>query len=102
MERPGRPWRRRVSAEPPRDVLTDRLQQAVGGRRVDAAVFTTFSFEPGFFEQEILTALFDVTWHHVPKLRRLQFEDLLRRLSGRVAVYYDQRALVDGDLGSAA
>lgn len=91
-----------MTTEPPRDVLTDRLQQAVGGRRVDAAVFTTFRFEPGFFEQEILTALFDVTWHHVPKLRRLQFEDLLRRLSGRVAVYYDQRALVEGDLGSPA
>ena len=91
-----------MSSEPPRDVLTGRLQQAIGGRKVDAAVFTTFRFEPGFFEQEVLTALFDVTWHHVPKLRRLQFEDLLRRLSGRLAVYYDQRALVEGDLGSAA
>lgn len=91
-----------MTAEPPREVLTERLQQAVGGRRVEAAVFTTFRFEPGFFEQEILTALFDVTWHHVPKLRRLQFEDMLRPLSGRMAVYYDQSALHEGDLGSAA
>lgn len=70
-----------MTAGPPREVLTEQLQQALSGRRVDAAVFTTFRFEPGFFEQEVLTALFDVTWHHVPKLRRLQFEDMLRPLS---------------------
>ena len=87
---------------PPTDVLTERLQRAIGGREVRGAMFTTFRFEPAFFEQEILTALFDVTWHHVPKLRIMQFEELLRPLSGKVAVYYDHRALVEGDLGSAA
>jgi hypothetical protein len=89
-----------VSTEPPTDVLTERLQHAVRGRPITAAVFTTFRFEPGFFEQEILTALFDIPWHHVPKLRKLQFEELLRPVSGRLAVYYDHGALVEGDLGS--
>jgi hypothetical protein len=91
-----------MTDEPPRDVLTQRLQEAIGGRTVESALFTTFRFEPAFFEQEILTALFDVTWHHVPKLRILQFEEVLRRVSGKLAVYYDQRALVESDLGSPA
>ena len=82
---------------PPTDVLTAQLEEAIAGRRVRAALFTTFCLEPAFFEQEVLTALFDVTWHHVPKVRALQLEDLLRPLSGKVAVYYDHRSLIEGD-----
>src|SRR3954470_24949037 len=89
-----------MSVKPPLAVLSEHLQEAVDGRTLTAAVFTTFRFEPGFFEQEILPALFDVSWHHVPKLRVLQLEECLRPVSGKLAVYYDQRALVKGDLGS--
>lgn len=90
-----------MSREPPTEVLTDRLGEALAGREVVAAVFTTFRFEPAFFEQEILPVLFDMTWHHVPRFRAVQLDDVLRPLSGRLAVYYDHRALVEGDLGSA-
>ncbi|GAA2331930.1 hypothetical protein [Dactylosporangium salmoneum] len=85
----------------PHRVLTDAVQAAVDGRRVVAAVFCTFRFEPGFFEQEVLPVLFDRTLHHNSHIRRLQLEDALRPLSGKVAVYYDPRALVEGDRGPA-
>jgi hypothetical protein len=78
------------------------LEEAIAGRAVKAAVFTTFRFEPAFFEQEVVPALFDRPYHHVPALRLLQLEQALRSISGRVAVYYDQRALAEGDRGSAA
>jgi hypothetical protein len=89
-----------VTHDLPTAVLTERLGEAVGGRTIRAAIFTTFRFEPAFFEQEVLTALFDLPWHHVPALRVLQLEEALRPLSGKVAAFYDQGALVEGDLGS--
>lgn len=81
----------------PKAVLTEALREQIGGRRVLAAVFCTFRFEPGFFEQEILPALFDLPLHQAPDIRRLQLEDALRPLAGQVAVYYDRNALVVGD-----
>ncbi|MEU5724990.1 hypothetical protein ABZ783_24625 [Micromonospora sp. NPDC047738] len=81
----------------PKAVLTEALREQIRGRRVLAAVFCTFRFEPGFFEQEILPALFDLPLHQAPQIRRLQLEDALRPLAGQVAVYYDRKALVVGD-----
>ncbi|MFJ6154543.1 phospholipase D-like domain-containing protein [Micromonospora profundi] len=84
----------------PREVLTEALREKINGREVLAAVFCTFRFDPGFFEREILPALFDVQLHQDAQIRRLQLEEALRPLAGRVAVYYDPRAIVTGD-GSA-
>ncbi|MEV5693526.1 hypothetical protein [Micromonospora globbae] len=81
----------------PRAVLTEALRAQLNGREVLAAVFCTFRFDPGFFEREILPALFDVQLHQDPQIRRVQLEEALRPLTGRVAVYYDPGALVTGD-----
>ena len=43
----------------PLKVLTEQVAEAIAGRRVRSAVFTTFSFDPGFFEINILPVLFD-------------------------------------------
>ena len=45
-------------SEIPQAVLADRLSDLINGRRVHAAVFTTFSFDPEFFELHILPTLF--------------------------------------------
>lgn len=84
----------------PTNVLSEALEKAISGRRVKAAVFTTFNLEPGFFEEEILPLLFDFTFSHVPKIRLIQLENELRSID-HVAVYYDRRALVTGG-GSAS
>ncbi|MCI4066111.1 hypothetical protein MRQ36_27610 [Micromonospora sp. R77] len=81
----------------PRAVLTEALRAQINGREVLAAVFCTFRFDPGFFEREILPALFDIQLHQDPQIRRVQLEEALRPLAGRVAVYYDPGALVTGD-----
>ena len=36
-------------SEIPRKVLSDEIQSVIGGRRLKAAVFLTFRFDPGFF-----------------------------------------------------
>ena len=81
----------------PMKVLTEQVAEAINGRRVRSAVFTTFSFDPGFFELNILPVLFDQPFSQPDKVRRLQLEDALRTVD-HLAVYYDRRALAqDGE-----
>lgn len=76
----------------PQDVLVQRLADAVCGRRVRAAVFTTYTFDPGFFESHVLPALFDKPFSQVEKVRMVQMEEALRYIED-IAVYYDRAAL---------
>lgn len=76
-------------------VLGEALQKAVAGRTVRAALFTTFTFEPGFFELNILPNLFDRPFHQVEKIRRVQLEEAVQSTQA-VAVYYDA-AGISGD-----
>ena len=76
----------------PQDVLSNRFRQAIDGRRVKVAVFLTFQFDPGFFEEEILSDLFHQSFSHIPKIRLLQLEEALREVH-HVAVYYDRAGL---------
>jgi len=76
----------------PQSVLTEAFAEAIAHRRVHAAVFTTFSFDPGFFELHILPLLFDYSFSHVEKIRLVQLEEQLGTI-GPVAVYYDRSAL---------
>jgi hypothetical protein len=85
----------------PHAVLSEQLEERIDGRRLVAAVFLTFEFDPGFFEQQILPVLLDVPLSHGTGLRLVQLEDALRSCAGCVAVYYDADHLVCGDAGSA-
>ena len=76
----------------PQAVLSQRFGEALGGRRVRSAVFTTFNFDPGFFELQVLPLLFSQSFSQVDKVRLLQLEDALRNVD-HLAVYYDRRAL---------
>jgi len=76
----------------PQKVLSQQLGDKIDGRRVRAAVFTTYSFDPGFFETHILPVLFDKPFHQVEKVRRIQMEDAIRSLD-EIAVYYDSTAI---------
>lgn len=73
-------------------MLSQKLGDKLNGRRVRTAVFTTYTFDPGFFENHILPVLFDKPFHQVEKVRRIQMEDAIRSLDG-IAVYYDRAAL---------
>ena len=88
-------------AEIPRAVLSEHFQERMGGRRLRSAVFLTYQFDPGFFEQEVLPVFLDVNLSHATAIRVVQLEDALRTLRGNVAVYYDSNGLVPGDSGSA-
>ena len=78
----------------PQQVLSSALEHAVNGRRVLAAVFLSYQFDPEFFELEILPLLFDRGFSEQQKVRTVQVEEALRE-AGAVAVYYDRRGLID-------
>jgi len=73
-------------------VLGEALQEALDGRKVRAAVFTTFTFDPGFFELHVLPNLFDRPFHQIEKIKRVQLEDALPSIQA-VAVYYDAEGI---------
>lgn len=81
--------------------LSKRYQEQLAGQRLRTALFTTFSFDPGFFEQEVLRLFFDIEVSHSRELRLVKLDDALRDLTARPAVYYDARALTNSDVGSA-
>ena len=56
----------------PMSVLSDRLSEAIGSRRVRVGVFSTFNFDPGFFELHVLPVLFDQSFSQVDKVRRIR------------------------------
>lgn len=90
-----------MSAEIPTGALSAQLEERIGGRTVKAALFTTFSLEPIFFEQSVLPLLFEESFSTVPRLLRCQLEEAL--ISGPpVAVFYDAGALVSTDGSNAA
>lgn len=86
-------------SEVPHAVLSEHFQARLKSRRLISAVFTTFEFEPAFFELEILPVFFDVPLSHVNMLRWVQLEEVLRKSHCPIAVYYDTNGLqaVDGE-----
>lgn len=85
----------------PRQVLSEHFQERMQGRRLRSAVFLSFQFDAGFFEQEVLPVLLDIPVSHATAIRLVQLEDALRDLPGQIAVYYDSNGLMVGDAGSA-
>ena len=76
----------------PQDILSDKISEHLKGRPVRAAVFLTYKFDPGFFETEVLPVLFQCGWSHDPKVRLVQLEEQLRKVTD-IAVYYDRSGL---------
>jgi hypothetical protein len=86
-----------VSDAIPREVLSEHLQERLAGKRLLGAVFLTFQYDPGFFEQEILPVLLDTPVSHAQVARLLQLEGALREVPLGVAVFYDWAGLYPSD-----
>lgn len=70
------------------------------GRKLIAAVFLTFRFDPAFFEREVLPVFMDIPLSHATEIKLVQLEDALRAIPEGIAVYYDQNGL-SADTGPA-
>jgi hypothetical protein len=81
---------------PPRAVLSDHIEERLGGRSLVAAVFLTYQFDPSFFEQDILPVFFDIPLSHAALVKLVQLEDAIREVPDGIAVYYDRAGIVPG------
>lgn len=92
MSQPDTQWR----------MLKDALRGAIDalpGYRVKQAIFTTYVFEPEFFESSILPLLLpdgekNLSLHTA--VRRLQLESILRAAPIDIDVYFDARVVMPG------
>ncbi|MCB9179476.1 MAG: hypothetical protein H6590_08670 [Flavobacteriales bacterium] len=87
-------------SKPSVQVLSEHFRQRMEGRRLLAAVFCTYQFDPGFFEQEVLPLFLGLQPHQNRKVRLVQLEEALREAED-LAVYYDVNGLQVGADGSA-
>ena len=86
----------------PMQVLSRQLGDAIAGRRVRAGVFTTFTFDPTFFELQVLPLLFpDSSFSQPDKVRRAQLDDALRTVEHLAVYYRPARACAGRRAGSA-
>ena len=72
-------------------VITERLLELISERTVQAALFTTYTFEPDFFELEVIPLLLDrnIGYSQDERVKRFMVRENLREASLPIDVYYD-------------
>ncbi len=72
-------------------VVSDRLRELLADRQVKAAVFTTYNFEPDFFELEVVPLLLpgNTQLSSHADIKRFQVREALRESSLQLEVFYD-------------
>lgn len=70
--------------------ISEAFRTAIGEREVMQAFFSTYSFEPDFFELEVLPLLLgSPSLSSNESIRYYQLQSLMRQHAGRLAVVYD-------------
>lgn len=74
-----------------RAVVTERLLELIGDREVRAALFTTYTFEPDFFELEVVPVLLDrnSAYSEDDRVKRFMVRENLRDSGLPIDIYYD-------------
>lgn len=72
-------------------VVSDRLKELIDGCEVKAGVFTTYTFEPDFFELEVIPLLLtgDTPFSSDSRVKEFQVRDALRQACLPLEVFYD-------------
>ena len=72
-------------------VITERLLELIADRTVQAALFTTYTFEPDFFELEVIPLLLDqnIGYSQDVRVKRFMVRENLREAELPIDVYYD-------------
>jgi HKD family nuclease len=72
-------------------VVSDRLSELIDDHEVLAGVFTTYTFEPDFFELEVIPLLLpgDTPFSSDPRVKEFQVRDALRQACLPLEVFYD-------------
>ena len=74
-------------------VISDRLKELLDNCEVKAAVFTTYTFEPEFFELEVIPLLLpgNTPFSSDSRVKQFQVREALRESAIKLEVFYDLR-----------
>ena len=74
-----------------RAVVSDQFKTQIDGRKVLAAVFTTYTFEPEFFELDVIPLLLseDIPFSSDERVKEFQVREALRDADIPIEVFYD-------------
>lgn len=74
-------------------VISDQVKELINGCQVKAAVFTTYTFEPDFFELEVIPLLLpnNIPYSSDSRVKAFQVRDALRQASLPLEVFYDAK-----------
>ncbi|RFF29407.1 phospholipase D family protein [Wenzhouxiangella sediminis] len=73
------------------EVISEKLKELLAGKQVRAAVFTTYSFDPEFFELEVIPLLLpgNIAYSSDPRVKTFQVREALRDSGVVLDVFYD-------------
>jgi hypothetical protein len=73
------------------DVISNKLSELLNNRDVRAAAFTTYTFEPEFFELEVIPLLLngEITFSSDERVKQFQVREALRLADLPLEVFYD-------------
>ena len=74
-----------------RAVITQKLLELIAGSEIKAALFTTYTFEPDFFELDVIPVLLsqNVGYSEDDRVKRCMVRENLREADLPIDVYYD-------------
>ncbi len=72
-------------------VISERLVELIKGREVQAALFTTYTFEPEFFELDVIPLLLkqDAAYSTDERVKQFMVRENLREAELPIDVFYD-------------
>ena len=78
-------------------VITERFLEKIAGRTVEAALFTTYTFDRDFFELDVIPLLLgqDISYSTDERVKRFMVREKLRLAEIPIDVYYDLPAFRD-------
>jgi len=80
-------------------VISEHLSELVSGCHVEAAVFTTYNFEPHFFEVDVIPYLLNKTipFSNDDRVKKYQVMEALRCSDIEIEVFYDRPMFENSD-----
>jgi len=83
-------------------VLSQAMLDQIGEREIESAIFTTFTFDPEFFELEIIPLLLDrnLPYSTDDVIKRLTVRENLRSANVKLDVYFDQPQFIESGYSS--
>ena len=86
-----------------RAVISDSLSSLINGRKVQSAVFTSYNFEPHFFEVDIIPYLLkdSIPYSNDDRVKKYQVMEALRDSDIEIEVFFDQPVFESADQSPA-